>query len=43
MTETVRVVAGGDEQLGGGVVADTVHREEWTGELVEDGFAVSLQ
>ena len=36
MAEPVGVVAGGDEELAGGVVADTMHGDEWCGDVVED-------
>jgi hypothetical protein len=43
VSEAVRYVAGGDEQLRGGVVAHAVHCEQRSGELVEERLAVALQ
>ncbi len=36
MAQPLGVVAGGDEELAGGVVADAVHGDERRGDLVED-------
>jgi hypothetical protein len=38
VAEPVGVVACGDEELAGGVVTDTVHRDERGGDIVEDCF-----
>ena len=35
MVERFGVVAGGDEELTGGVVTDTMHREQWGRDLIE--------
>ena len=43
MAEPVGVVAGGDEELAGGVVADAVHGDERGGDVVEDRLDVPVE
>ena len=43
VAQSVGVVAGGDEELTGGVVADAVHGDERGGDVVEDRLDVPVE
>jgi hypothetical protein len=43
VAQPLGVVAGGDEELPGGVVADTVHGDERGGDVIENGFDAPVE